>query len=168
MGEFRQTLPHGAYREARTRHPDDRKAVKLAAVERNCSGSGIMHEAFREHLDLEDQERSYSSMTQVTLAKAFPKLAAELADLLRLGGRSKLAEQVASLPIVNRCRCGDDFRATFYTAKVPRGAYGPKHRCLPRDPKKGMIVLDLVRSEIKCVEVLYQPEIRASVLKMCP
>ena len=35
-------------------HPDERKALKLAAVEQDCSGSDIMRQALREFLDIED------------------------------------------------------------------------------------------------------------------
>ena len=35
-------------------HPDERKALKLAAVERDCSGSDIVRQALREHLGIED------------------------------------------------------------------------------------------------------------------
>ena len=35
-------------------HPDERKALKLAAVEQECSGSDIMRAALREYLGIED------------------------------------------------------------------------------------------------------------------
>ena len=35
-------------------HPDERKALKMAAAERDVSGSDIMREALRAHLDIED------------------------------------------------------------------------------------------------------------------
>ncbi len=35
-------------------HADERRALKLAAVDRECSGSDIMRQALRDHLGLED------------------------------------------------------------------------------------------------------------------
>lgn len=35
-------------------HPDERKALKLAAVEEDCTGSDIMRRALRAYLEIED------------------------------------------------------------------------------------------------------------------
>ncbi len=107
-------------------------------------------------------------MAELRLTTALPALSAELTDLLHEDGYPDLVDQVALLSIVDRCRCGDDFCATFYTAPRPGGAYGPGHKTILLSARKGMIILDLVRSEIKCVEVLDRPEVRAPLLEMFP
>jgi len=57
---------------------------------------------------------------------------------------------------------GDDFCQSFYTAPPPDGAYGPGHRCVPLIPKKGDLILDVVRNRIMYVEVLYYPSLRGA------
>jgi hypothetical protein len=93
-------------------------------------------------------------------AHAFPEFALELESLLAKQGDSELATQVKDLRIVDRCRCGDDFCATFYTQSKPKGSYGSGHKCVEVAPEKGMIVLDVVRGHIVKVEILYRDEIR--------
>jgi hypothetical protein len=44
-----------------------------------------------------------------------PALVTELEQLLQEEGEPALSAQVCGLHIVERCRCGDDFCATFYT-----------------------------------------------------
>jgi hypothetical protein len=41
--------------------------------------------------------------------------AGELERLLKKSGEPELAAQAPQLTIVDRCRCGDDFCASFYT-----------------------------------------------------
>ncbi len=82
-------------------------------------------------------------------------------ELLVEIGESELAAQVASLQIVDRCRCGDDFCATFYTQPIPLGSYGPNLRNVPLTPQKGWLILDVVDDRISCVEVLYRDEIKS-------
>ena len=53
------------------------------------------------------------------LRETLPLLAEELERLLRNEGELQLAEQVSGLQIVDRCRCGDDFCASFYTLPKP-------------------------------------------------
>jgi hypothetical protein len=83
-------------------------------------------------------------------------------------GRDDLAGQLGTLPLVDRCRCGDDFCATFYTAKGPTGAYGARHSNLVVESGEGMIILDLVQNRIHCVEVLYRPHVRKELLTILP
>ena len=76
----------------------------------------------------------------------------------------ELAAQVKRLVIVDRCRCGDDFCASFYTQPKPEGAYGLGHRSMELEPAEGMLILDLVNGTIVQVEVLYRNEIRDKLL----
>jgi hypothetical protein len=96
----------------------------------------------------------------VRLVDALPELAYELEALLRLQGESELAVQVPELRIVDRCRCGDDFCATFYIQPKPVESYGSKHRSIALEPKEGMLIIDVDDGKIVCVEVLYRDEIR--------
>ena len=94
------------------------------------------------------------------LADVLPAFATELQQLLEENGGSELAAQVPGLMIFDRCRCGDDFCATFYTKPKPRGSFGPGHRNVALNPDEGMLILDVVGDAIACVEVLYRDEVR--------
>ena len=100
---------------------------------------------------------------EVLLTDLAPSLARELHDLLITQGESVLASQVPYLKIVDRCRCGDDFCATFYTQAKPAGAYGANHRNVSLEPREGMLVLDVVGPKIAAVEVLYREDIRRAI-----
>src|SRR5271157_4380570 len=89
-----------------------------------------------------------------------PALASELETLLFKAEEPELATQVSGLEIVDRCRCGDDFCASFYTQPKPVGSYGPGHRNVALAPEKGRLILDVVAGRIMFVEVLYRDEIR--------
>lgn len=93
------------------------------------------------------------------LKDVLPELADELALLLEEAGEYHLAPQVPGLRIVDRCRCGDDFCATFYTQPKPLGSFGAGHRNVVLEPERGMIILDVVSGAIACVEVLYRDHI---------
>jgi hypothetical protein len=88
--------------------------------------------------------------------------AEELRLLLLAEGAGDLAVRVADLRIIARCRCGDEFCSTFYTAsaKVP---HGPGHRTIPLSPETGMINVDVVTGKIVCVEVLYRDDFRSKL-----
>jgi hypothetical protein len=92
------------------------------------------------------------------LSDMLPGLAHELQQLLIEQDEPELAAQVPGLRIVDRCRCGDDFCATFYVQPRPKRAYGPDHRNVPLTPKEGMLILDVVGEKI--VEVLYRDDVR--------
>jgi hypothetical protein len=98
----------------------------------------------------------------------FPLLSEELLQLLEDAGEADLASQVSALSIVDRCRCGDDFCASFYTQPKPKGAYGPGHRNIALTPAKGMLILDIVDGVIANVEVLYRNDIREKLLAILP
>ncbi len=102
------------------------------------------------------------------IVDALPSFAIELTKLLIKANESVLAEQVRELRIVDRCRCEDDFCATFYSEPKPGGRYGPDHRCIELDPKEGMIILDIVGSRIAKVEVLYRDEVQKVLRTVAP
>lgn len=102
------------------------------------------------------------------LHEQFPELSRELHQLLVDTGEPELASQVPSLQIIDRCRCGDDFCATFYTQPKPDGAYGPGHRNVVLDPAQGMLILDVVSDVIAQVEVLYRDDVRRKLLNLLP
>jgi len=70
--------------------------------------------------------------------------------------------------VIDHCRCGDDFCATFDTQPPPAGAYGPSHRNVALDPEEGMLILDVVDEHIACVEVLSNEPFRQRLLASCP
>ncbi len=107
-------------------------------------------------------------MSELSIAHALPTFTAELEESLRHQGRSDLAAQVATLPLVDRCRCGDDFCATFYTAAKPTGAYGRGHSNFVVESHEGMIILDLVDDEIRCIEVLFRPDVQKALFAVLP
>jgi hypothetical protein len=102
------------------------------------------------------------------LTEILPVLADELELLLKKSGEPELAAQVPQLAIVDRCRCGDDFCASFYTEPKPEGTYGAGHRCMELEPAKGMLILDVVAGAIVHVEVLYRDEIRKQLIAALP
>jgi hypothetical protein len=102
------------------------------------------------------------------LKDALPELADELAQLLSEAGEHHLAKQVPGLTIVDRCRCGDDFCATFYTQPKPEGSYGAGHENVVLEPERGMIILDVVDDTIACVEVLYRDEVGRDLIEALP
>ena len=107
-------------------------------------------------------------MAELTFEQFLPEFATELETVLRAQGRSDMALQVRRLPLVDRCRCGDDFCATFYTAPKPNRAYGAGHANVEVGTADGMLVLDLVYDEIRCIEVLHRPDVRKALLTVFP
>lgn len=102
------------------------------------------------------------------LVELFPELAAELKHLLFQQGESELARQVSKLPVIDRCRCGDDFCGMFYVLPKPKGTHGPGHRNVSLEPKQGMLILDVVADKIAAVEVLYRDAIRQRLIVEFP
>ncbi len=74
-------------------------------------------------------------MTSLLLQEIAPDFAAELHALLQRDGDVALAAQVRQLMIFERCRCGDSFCSTFYTAPRPEGGYPPEHQTLALLPE---------------------------------
>jgi hypothetical protein len=113
------------------------------------------------------------TMTQQTenrllLTDTLPEFAAELRQLLIEMGEPELAAQVSGLTILDRCRCGDDFCAAFYTQPKPDGSYGPGHRNVALTPEEGTLILDVVGGEIACVELLDRKDVREKLDELFP
>jgi hypothetical protein len=109
------------------------------------------------------------SMNQQTekrllLPDVLPSFAAELRQLLDEQHEHELAAQVPTLTIFDRCRCGDDICATFYTGPKPNDGFGPGHRNVRLMPEDGMLILDVVDGKIACVEVLDREDFRQKLL----
>jgi hypothetical protein len=102
------------------------------------------------------------------LIDVLPTLARELEQLLIEQKEPALAAQVHHLNIVDRCRCGDDFCATFHTEPKPKGSYGPGHRNIALESRDGMLILDLVKGKIVCVEVLNRDEVQKALHAALP
>jgi hypothetical protein len=108
------------------------------------------------------------SAVKPRLIEVLPAFAKEIEELLKKQNESKLAAQVVSLAIVDRCRCGEDFCAAFYVEPKPRGAYGPGHRNVDLEPDSGMIILDVVDDRIMQIEVLHRNEVRQIIETAIP
>jgi hypothetical protein len=80
---------------------------------------------------------------RLPLADTLPAFATELRQLLTEQGEPALAAQVPDLKIFDRCRCGDDVCAMFYTRPKPNGGFGPGHRNVRLMPEDGMLILTL-------------------------
>ena len=102
------------------------------------------------------------------LTELLPSLAAELQDLLIRRNRPELAAAVPSLRILDRCRCGDDFCASFYTMPKPDGKYPPHTEAIDLDAAEGMLILDVAEGSVAQVEVLYRDDVRKVLLKALP
>jgi hypothetical protein len=102
------------------------------------------------------------------LADVLPEVAAEVQELAERTGDPGLPEQVSTLRIFDRCRCGEETCATFYTAPRPSNGWGPRHTNVDLDANAGMMVLDLVDGSIVCVEVLNREDIRGRLLQVVP
>jgi hypothetical protein len=102
------------------------------------------------------------------LAEALPQLAKELEELLKGQNEFELAAGVLELRILRRCRCGDDFCATFYTQPEPKEPYPPGHHNVVLNPERGMLVLDVLDGKIAGVEVLFREEVRSALHAILP
>ena len=102
------------------------------------------------------------------LIDVIPELAEELKALLVKSEFPESVDQVAGLRIVDRCQCGEDSCATFYTATRPNGAWGAGHENVMLDAETGLLILDLVHRKIVCVEVLDRKETKQKLDKILP
>jgi hypothetical protein len=100
------------------------------------------------------------------IAEAFPSLATDLQQLLSKRSGSELAAQVPAQQIVDRCRCGDDFCASFYTQPKPTGRYPTE--IIELDTTEGMLILEVVDRAIAHVEVLNREGVRKVLLNAIP
>jgi hypothetical protein len=103
------------------------------------------------------------------LIERLPELAQEIRSGLRrfAAGRSEssldfeaLIESVEELRILSRCKCGDDFCATFWTGELRESNRG-KQRTIWLDPEESFLNLDILGASIITVEVLYRPDVKA-------
>ncbi len=100
------------------------------------------------------------------LKDALPQVAQELAHGFHLEGRDDLAEQVAQLELVDRCRCTDDFCATFYTQpNEPWEGKKVKRFILPMDR---LLCLHTVNGVVARVELHWRPEVRDRLRELFP
>src|SRR5438552_13694832 len=97
-------------------------------------------------------------MDAPSLSSVAPELALELRQLLMKEGETDLAAKVGTLKIVDRCRCGDSFCGSFWTAAKPEKGFGPGHRTIALTPETGYLNVDVVGADIFQVEVLYRSE----------
>jgi hypothetical protein len=107
-------------------------------------------------------------VTHPLVQEVLPELAEELRILLEEDSQPQLASQVSSIRIVDRCRCGDDFCATFYTAPKPKGAWGPGHETIALECGDGYLNIDVLDGRIVEVEVLYRDALRAKLHQAVP
>ena len=97
------------------------------------------------------------------LKDAIPWFCEELNLLLVKAGESRLADQVQSLSIVDRCPCRGESCSSFYTAVMPSRGYGPGHRNVVLEPEEGMLILDVVNDVICQIEILDREDIRLAL-----
>jgi hypothetical protein len=107
-------------------------------------------------------------MTVPRVIDVVPELVSELQRLLTERGEPALAAQVAQLRIIDRCRCGDHFCSTFYTAPRPTGAFGPGHRTIALVPETGYLNVDVVGYDIVQIELLYRDDLKAKIHAAMP
>jgi hypothetical protein len=102
------------------------------------------------------------------LSDLMPEVAEELRTLISKSEFPELANQISGLRIVDRCQCGENSCATFYTAPPPNGAWGPGHENVLLDTKDGFFVLDLLNQKIVCVDVLDRKDIKKKLDEVFP
>jgi hypothetical protein len=98
------------------------------------------------------------------LIEVVPELATELQRLLLQQGASALIDQVEELAMFERCRCGDGFCSSFYTAPPPIGPYGSGHRTIPLPSDIGILTVDVIGCRIVYVEVLRRDDIHDKIV----
>jgi hypothetical protein len=96
-----------------------------------------------------------------TIQDLLPAFAAELESLTLSAGRSDLIKQIRSLPVLERCTCGQHNCAHFYTEPKPVGPYGAGHTNVMLPSDRGLIIYELVGDRIVAVEVLGRPDVKA-------
>lgn len=104
----------------------------------------------------------------ILLREALPEFAVELERLLTARGGAALASQIRAVSIVERCRCHDDFCASFYTQPKPIGAYPPSHFSLDLDAERGIVLVDVVDGTMMHVEVLNRDDVGRKLDEVLP
>ena len=108
-------------------------------------------------------------MAAFLLQDEFPGLASELARSLGADGEADLAVQIASMRVIDPCRCGDSFCATMYARRPPRDAsWGEGLRTIEVDVSEGMVGLDVVKNQIVAIEVLFRGADRSRLRELLP
>jgi len=97
------------------------------------------------------------------IGECLSELSDELVSLLLEAGEPSLAASVSDLILVDRCRCGADFCAGFYTQPAPTGGFGPGHRNVVLNPTTGKIYLDVVHDRIFFIECLDRDEVKLAL-----
>ena len=100
---------------------------------------------------------------QPMLCEAMPDFATELTSILNAGDHSAISVQVPTLRIVDRCDCGSNECATFYTSPRPIGSRGVGHRNVMLPADNYDLILDLVDEKIVCVEILDRPDLKSQL-----
>jgi hypothetical protein len=104
-------------------------------------------------------------MTRFQLDDVMPDIAEELYIGFRKARRPDLAESVWELELVDRCRCGEEFCATFYTQ--PNEPWSGKVEHLIID-MIGLLCIELVRGRVARVELLDRPDVRDRLSELFP
>lgn len=101
------------------------------------------------------------------LIRVMPDVADELNAGFKEIGRYDLAAKVAGLELVDRCRCENEFCATFYTQ--PKASLAkPKEVEELIIPMQGLMCIQLDRGQVVWVELLYRPEVREKLKILLP
>lgn len=96
----------------------------------------------------------------MTIEELFPQFVIELEQLLLNSAHPELTPQIRSLPVVARCLCRSKNCAHFYIEKPSVTGYGTGHWTLELNPKRGLIVLDLIKYRIVGIEVLDRSDVK--------
>lgn len=96
----------------------------------------------------------------MTVNELFPGFVTELEQLVLNSAHPELSFQIRSLPVVARCLCRSKNCAHFYTEKPAATGYGTGHWTLELNPKRGLIVLDLIEYRIVSIEVLDRSDVK--------
>lgn len=110
-----------------------------------------------------------SEQIYFSFSEAFPALAVEFTDLLLKEGLVELANEVQTLKVYDRCRCGEKRCATFYFAPKPEGAWGNNLETVQLESESEMdFIVDYMGEKILDLELLGNPVISSKLASLCP
>ena len=101
------------------------------------------------------------------LRQALPDVYQELEQGLQKAGRVELAASLESLELVDRCRCGDGFCATFFTQ--PKDSWPPPaelEHIVVEAPK--LFCVTVASGKVAKAEYLWRPSLRQRLLELKP